>query len=488
MHDLILGTLPVAGLALASLLVLLLSAFVRSQRVVGGTAILLTLLLGGGPVLTLWGEGGKRVEGALLSMDRLGLFFAGLFVLAGLFSMVLALDYLEKKGRERAEFYGIVLLALCGMMVLASATNLILLYLGLELMSICFYILAGFLREHESSVEASLKYFLLGAFSSAFLLLGAAFLYGSFGTLDFAKLAIGLNSQAFSFGAPMVLLGFFLFVVGLAFKLSLIPFHFWAPDVYQGAPTPVTALMAVGGKTAALAAAIRIFLSVFSQSPMLVEKWASVFTILGLVTIFAGSMIAVTQRQVKRLLAYSSIVHAGFLALGVGALGLPGELGQKMLEALLFYAASYLFMNIGSFAVTGALERPENQDEPVRRFAGLGTTSPALAAVFALFMFALAGIPLTAGFLGKFFVFGVLVSAKSYWVAALGLVGAVIATYYYLRMVVALYFPPAGEEIPPAPVVGKATWVIIALTAGATLWLGLFPGVVTALAKGLTIG
>jgi len=488
MHDLILGTLPIAGTAAAALVMILLAAFVKSERTVGVVSIVLLALLGGGSVVHLWGLGGKRVEGALLSSDRLALFFDGLFVVAAALCMILALDYLQKKDRERSELFGLVALAACGMMVLGSATNLIVFYLGLELMSICFYVLAGFLREHEHSVEAALKYFLLGAFSSAFLLLGAAFLYGSLGTLDYAAMAIRIGTGALSFGEPILLLGFFLFLVGLFFKLSLIPFHFWAPDVYQGAPTPVTALMAVGGKTAAVAAAARLFLSVFAQGPVLAGKWATLFTVLGLLTIFAGSMVAVTQRHMKRLLAYSSIVHAGFLALGLAALGLPGGLGQRMLEALLFYAAAYLFMNIGAFAVTGAVERAGNQDEPLRRFGGLGQTAPLLAALFALFMFSLAGIPLTAGFLGKFFVFGVLVSAKSYWVASLGLLGAVIATYYYLKVVVSLYFPPAGDEVAPAPEVGVATWVVIVVTAVCTLWLGLFPALVTEAAKGLTIG
>jgi len=488
MHDLILGTLPIAATALAALVLILLAAFVKSERTVGYAGVALLALLGGGSVVHLWGLGGKRAEGALLSSDRLALFFDGLFVTAALLSMILALDYLQKKGRERGELYGLVALAACGMMVLGSATNLIVFYLGLELMSVCFYVLAGFLREHENSVEAALKYFLLGAFSSAFLLLGAAFLYGSLGTLDYAAMAIRIGTGSLSFGEPVLLLGFFLFLVGLFFKLSLIPFHFWAPDVYQGAPTPVTALMAVGGKTAAVAAAARLFLSVFAQGPILVEKWTTLFTVLGLVTIFVGSMIAVTQRHMKRLLAYSSIVHAGFLALGLAALGLAGGLGQRMLEALLFYAAAYLFMNIGAFAVTGAVERSENQDETLRRFGGLGQTAPLLAALFTLFMFSLAGIPLTAGFLGKFFIFGTLVSAKSYWVASLGLLGAVIATYYYLKVVVSLYFPPAGDEVPPAPEVGVATWVVLVLTAVCTLWLGLFPGLVTEAAKGLTIG
>ncbi len=489
MNDLVFGTLPVAAMGAAALLMLLLSAFLKSGRAVGYMSLLIVALLGGGSVFYLWERKGAVIPGALLSSDRLALFFDGLFVLAALFCMALVPDYLDKKNEsKRTEIYGLVALAASGMTALASATNLIVFYLGLELMSVSFYVLAGFLREHENSVEAALKYFILGAFSSAFLLTGAAFLYGSLGALDYAGMAIKLSGNLFAFGQPMLMLGFFLFLVGLLFKLSLIPFHFWAPDVYQGSPTPVSALMAVGGKTAAVGAAMRLFLSAFSQSALLSGKWAFTFAVIGLLTIFAGSMIALTQRHIKRLLAYSSIVHAGFLALGIGALGLVAPLGQKMAEALLFYVTAYLFMNFGAFAVAGAVERPENQDEPVRRFSGLGATSPLLAAFFTLFMFSLLGLPLTAGFLGKFYIFGALVSGHSYWVASLGLLGAVIATYYYLKVVVALYFPPAGEEPAPAPRVGALTWAVVVLAAAFTLYLGVFPGLVTAVAEGLNIG
>ncbi len=489
MNDLVIGTLPVAAMGLAALLMLLISAFVKEGRAAGYASLFITALLGGGSVAYLWDRNGLVVPGAFISCDKLALFFDGLFVLAAIFCMALAPDYFEKKQKSgRTEIYGLVALSAAGMMALSSATNLIVFYLGLELMSVCFYVLAGFLREHENSVEAALKYFILGAFSSAFLLTGAAFLYGSLGSLDYAGMAIKLSGNVFTFGQPMLLLGFFLLLVGLLFKLSLIPFHFWAPDVYQGAPTPVSGLMAVGGKTAAVGAAMRLFLSAFSQSSLLSQKWALVFAFVGLLTIFAGSMIALTQRHIKRLLAYSSIVHAGFLALGLGALGLVAPMGQKMTEALLFYVAAYLFMNYGAFAIAGAVERAENQDEPVRRFSGLGSVSPALGAFFALFMFSLLGLPLTAGFLGKFYIFGTLVSAHSYWIASLGLLGTVIATFYYLKVVVALYFPPAGEDPAPAPKIGAMTWLVVLVAAALTIYLGIFPGLVTSAAQGLTIG
>lgn len=496
MSEVLWGILPVAGMGLAACLLFLLAAVLKSGRTMGVLGILAVLGLGGVPVFLLWGQnpvatGFATVAGQslplLISCDSLALFFDGLFVLAGALVMALSLDYFEKKKAHHGELYGFIALAVTGMMALASATNLITFYLGLETMSISFYILAGFLRAHENSVEASLKYFLLGAFSSAFLLMGMAFLYGSSASLDFGGMAAAFKTGALPLGEPLLVAGFFLFLVGLAFKLSLIPFHFWAPDVYQGAPTPVTALMAVGGKTAAAAGAIRIFLSVFSANPMLSQRWMSVFVFLGLVTIFVGAMIALTQRHIKRLLAYSSIVHAGFIALGIGALAIA-PLRQQMLSALLFYLAAYLFMNIGAFSVAAAVERPENHDETLRSYSGLGTSSPYLAAIFSIFMLSLAGIPLTAGFLGKFYVFGALVKGGYIWTAALGLLGAVIATYYYLKVVVTLYFPSPGEDPAPAPAVKPITLCIITFTGIATVYLGIFPGLVTDLLKGIGIG
>jgi NADH-quinone oxidoreductase subunit N len=487
MSELWMGVLPVAGMGLAACLLFLLAAVVRSGRTMGVLGVLSTLILGGGGVVVLWSEGGKVVPAALLSCDRLALFFDGLFVLVCALVMVLSIEYFEKKKAHHVELYGFLALATAGMMVLASATSLVTFYLGLETMSISFYVLAGFLRAHENSIESSLKYFLLGAFSSAFLLLGMAFLYGSSGSLDFGGLAAAFATGLFPLGQPVLLTGFFLFLVGLFFKLSLIPFHFWAPDVYQGAPTPVTALMAVGGKTAAAGGAIRVFLSVFIVSDVLTQKWLLLFTTVGLITIFVGSMIAITQRFVKRLLAYSSIVHAGFIALGIGALAIA-PLREQMLAAVLFYLAAYLFMNVGAFAVASVVEKQDNHDESLRAYSGLGVSAPYLAALFSVFMLSLAGIPLTVGFLGKFYVFGALVKGGYYTVAALGLVGAVIATYYYLKVVVTLYFPTAGEEPVEKPGMGVASLAVLTLMGALTLYLGIFPGLINALVKGLTIG
>ena len=488
MRDVLLGIFPVAASAASFLILTLVSALVKKPRFTAG--LCLVLMAGCGvAVARLWVEGGRTVPAALISSDLLALFFDGLFLLASALVVVLSPGYLEKKGAHRGEYYALIMLSVTGMMILASATSMLTFYLGLETMSIGFYVLAGFVRSHENSIEASLKYFLLGAFSSAFLLFGIALLYGSSGSIEFAGIAGAFSVEFFQFGKPMALLGFFLFLVGLFFKLSLVPFHFWAPDVYQGSPTPITALMAVGGKTAAAGAAIRTFLAAFAVSPLLAEKWFALLAGVGLITIFVGSMIALTQREMKRLLAYSSVVHAGFIALGLAGLALlPKPQTQAMLEAVLFYLAAYLFMNVGAFAVASAMERPGKMDEPIRSYSGLGLASPVLAAVFSLLLFSLAGIPLTAGFLGKLLIFNALVDGHQYGLAISGFLGAVIATYYYLRVVVTLYFPPPAEETAQAPVAGPATWAVLALAACGTLYLGVFPGILTAVISGLGIG
>jgi NADH-quinone oxidoreductase subunit N len=486
--DLLMGSLPVVAAGASSLLLLLLAPFVRKPRVLA-TLSLGLLAACGYAVYFLWELGGKVTPATMLSSDRLALFFDGLFLLAAALVIAQSPAYLEKKGAHKGEYYGLVLISVAGMMILASATNFLTFYLGLETMSIAFYVLAGFVRTHENSVESSLKYFLLGAFSSSFLLFGMALLYGSSGSLEFGGLAAALSAEFFQFGKPMALFGFFLFLVGLFFKLSLVPFHFWAPDVYQGAPTPFSALMAVGGKSAAAAAAIRVFLSVFAASPLLSAKWFTLLAGVGIITIFVGSMIALTQRHMKRLLAYSSIVHAGFIALGLGGLAiLPKTYAQSMLEAVVFYLAAYLFMNVGAFAVAAALEPPGSMDEPIRAYSGLGSSAPLLAGLFSLLFFSLAGIPLTAGFIGKFKIFGALVQSGYYALAAWGFLGAVLATYYYLRVVVTLYFPPPSEETAQAPRLAPSTWVVLAIVCSATLYLGIFPGLLSDAISGLGIG
>ncbi|HNQ78022.1 MAG TPA: NADH-quinone oxidoreductase subunit N [Acidobacteriota bacterium] len=483
--------MPVVSLSVLGLGLLMLTSFAKVRdSLFGKLSLLGTVLLGGYPVLFLYSRGGAVSSAAMLSWDSLGLFFYLVCLAASLAAIALIPGYFSfKEVPGRQEAYPLIVFALTGMVVMASANHFLMFLLGLEMMSLCFYVLAGILREQEYAVESSLKYFILGVFSSSLLILGMGFIYGSTGELSYARIFDAMLTGDFRFGEPMVLLGFVLLLAGLFFKLSLVPFHFWAPDVYQGAPTPVTALLSVGGKAAALAATMRLFLEVICGSELLSRKWFALFAILGIVTVFTGSLIALTQSRFKRLLAYSSIVHAGFLALGIAAMAGGGGISPKAVQALGFYAAAYLFMNVSAFVCAQAIEKRSRMDEELSSLSGLGSTSPVFAALLSLNFLSLAGIPLTAGFLGKFYIFSALVEQGTkpfYWIAALGLLGAVIATFYYLKVLVILYFP-SKEQIPaPPPKMSPESWAVLLICSFFTVLFGVFPGAVLALADIVT--
>jgi NADH-quinone oxidoreductase subunit N len=431
------------------------------------------------PILNIIKSQGKSAPKALLTFDGIGVFFSLIFFFATIFTLIILPDYLEKKNSSHInEVYPLVVFSFVGMVILATANHFLMFFLGLELMSINFYILCGILREQEYAVESSLKYFILGVISSAILLLGIGLIYGSTSSLKYKNIAEVLSEDLFNYGEPILLLGFVLLLVGLFFKLSLVPFHFWAPDVYQGAPTPITALLSVGGKAAAVAATIRIYSEVVQYSVLLSQKWLILFAVIGLITIFVGSFIALTQSQFKRLLAYSSIVHAGFLALGISALAGKGEFLARGILALSFYVAAYLFMNVASFAVAVAVEKTSSMDESLLVFSGLGTSSPLFAALFSINLLSLAGIPLTAGFLGKFYIFSDIVLQGSkffYYLAALGLIVAVIATFYYLKVLVILYFPNKNQQPADLPKISPSVWVVLIVCSILTIYFGVFP-------------
>jgi NADH-quinone oxidoreductase subunit N len=480
--------LPVISLAILGFSLLLLGVFVKiKDQVFGKIALAGTLIFGGFPVLYLYSDGGALSQKTMLSFDGLGLYFYLIFLLTSLATIALLPSYLEKKGSKRQyEVYPLVIFAFMGMAILAAANHFLMFFLGLELMSICFYILTGILREQEYAVESSLKYFLLGVFSSSLLVLGMGFIYGSTGAFSYKNIEEVVTTGIFNFGEPLMLLGFVLILAGLFFKLSLVPFHFWAPDVYQGAPTPVTALLSVGGKSAGLAAAIRIYMEVFRNSELLSQKWFILFSIMGIITIFVGSLIALTQVQFKRLLAYSSIVHAGFLALGLAALAGKDIVVAKAVQGLAFYAAAYLFMNISAFVCAQGIEKSSRMDEGLLSLSGLGSSSPAFGALLSINFLSLAGIPLTAGFLGKFYIFSSLIAQGTktfYWIAALGLIGAVIATFYYLKVLVLLYFPTKDQVQAQPPELDLTSWVILILGTCLTVLFGIFPGFIQGLTE-----
>jgi NADH-quinone oxidoreductase subunit N len=365
------------------------------------------------------------------------------------------------------EYYALVLLAGVGMIFMAVAGNLILLFVALETMSICIYALTGFHKEQLKSGEAALKYFLLGAFGSAFLLYGFAFLYGATGSLDIIKIADFVKSHPQVLHVKFLVAGLVLMIAGMGFKISMVPFHMWTPDTYEGAPTSITGFMATGVKAAAFAALIRVIL--VPLAPMQ-HDWAGIMWVAVFLTMTLGNLIALAQDNIKRMLAYSSIAHAGYILLGFMA-------GTNLAQAgMLFYLLVYAFMNIGAFGVVALLSLKGEEFTSISDFAGLGFKYPVLGLVMSVFLFSLAGLPPTGGFMGKFYLFTEALRSGYVWLVLAAGVNSVISIYYYLRVVVIMYFKPqpAGSAIAIAPV---SPGIIFALAAASTaiLIMGIFP-------------
>jgi NADH-quinone oxidoreductase subunit N len=378
--------------------------------------------------------------------------------------ILLSVKYIPTINQQTGEYYALLLLISAGMMAMASAIDLIVVFLSLEIFSLGLYILSGLNRNDRRSSEAAMKYFLLGAFSSGFFVYGAALLYGATGSTRFSQIATALTNNAYDANLLYPAIG--LLIVGFGFKVSLVPFHMWTPDVYQGAPTPLTAFMSVGTKAAAFAAFYRTFLYALASQQAV---WGMALAILAVLTMTLGNLAALRQTSLKRLLAYSSIAHAGYILVGL-ATGTPSGA-----EAALYYLISYAFMNIGAFAVVIMLEKQGEMDASGERLRGLSKRAPGLAFIMAIFMFSLAGVPPFAGFFAKFFVFSAAVQGGMSWLAAIAMLNSAISAYYYLRITVSMYFGEPGDETVTTPVrSGPATFgMYVALVF--TVLLGIFP-------------
>jgi len=430
---------------------------------------LVTLLLSLGTAVYVWGQPTASYMGGATS-DTFSLGVRLVVGIAAIFGVLLSGDYLPAMRKQAGEYYSLLLLTASGMMLMGSATDLIVLFVALEIFSMGLYILSGFQRENPRSTEAAMKYFLLGAFASSFFVYGAALLYGAGGSTNFAAIGNALSSG--SGNAALALPGVALLVVGFGFKVSLVPFHMWTPDVYQGAPTPVTAFMSVGTKTAAFAGFIRVLMVAL---PSLQPQWGMALAVLAVITMTVGNLTALRQTSIKRMLAYSSVAHAGYLLVGI----VPGT-GSS---AVIFYLFAYAFMNIGAFAVAIAMERAGEGDLEQSRLAGASNRYPALALAMSIFMLSLAGIPPLAGFFGKFFLFKAAVDGGWAWLVAVGVLNSAISAYYYLRVTVAMYFSDASETVERRVWAGLNASVLIA--AVATVVIGLYPSVWTGLLGGL---
>lgn len=465
--------LPEIVLAVGAMVVLLVDIGRRSRDSAGPLAGLtvVILLLGLGSTLFLWGRPPAEYLGAAVS-DGFALSVRLVVLIASLFGALLSRDYLPTIERRSGEYYSLLLLAATGMMLMGTATNLIVLFIALEIFSLALYILSGFYRESARSIEAAMKYFLLGAFASTFFAYGAALLYGAGGSVNYVRIHEVLVAGG---GNPsLVLPGIALLIVGFGFKVSLVPFHMWTPDVYQGAPTPITGFMSIGTKAAAFAGFMRVMMTAL---PSLYDQWAMPLAVLAALTMTVGNLTALRQSSVKRMLAYSSIAHAGTILVALVAGSAAGS------SAALFYLFVYAFMNAGAFAVIIALERTGEGDVEQSRFAGMAEQYPALALAMAVFMFSLSGIPPLAGFFGKFLVFKAAVEAGWSWLVVIAVLNSAISAYYYLRVVVALYFTAAESESVRRTSGGLNFSVAVA--AIAVVLIGLYPGLWAGLLTGL---
>lgn len=412
-----------------------------------------------------WGNQGSGFAD-MVTCDNFGVMFKMVFLMASIITLFLGHRYLRVKGLNRPEYYALLLFSTTGMMVMATTADLVIMFLGLEIMSVPLYVLAGFNRRSLESSEAGIKYFLMGAFATAFLLMGIAFIFGAAETTNLRRIVTNFSYIAFHYNPTAIYFytGVALTLIGFGFKIAAVPFHTWVPDVYQGAPTPVTAFFSVAPKAAGFAVMLRIF--VFGMAG--VEQLTTAFWVLAVLTMSVGNILALRQDNVKRMLAYSSIAHAGYIlvALTVG--------GADAVSSALFYLVAYTMFNLGAFAVVTAMETRSGCRSEFTELAGLSTAQPYLAALLALFMFALSGFPPTAGFLGKFYIFSAAVHKGFIWLAVIGVMNSFVSVYYYLRVIKTSYFDDAPEKVTRV-VISPTMVVALVITAIGTLGLGFFP-------------
>lgn len=409
----------------------------------------------------------------MIVADGFAGFLQVLFLLSGLIAIAQAFDYIRRTGIERGEYYVLLLFTLAGMLIMSQATNLVMIFLALEVLSIPLYVLSGFARPKPASEESALKYFLLGAFSSGFLAFGIALVYGATASVGFEGIAQVVRAQE----AEMALLlsGAGMILVGLGFKVAAVPFHMWTPDVYEGAPSSVTAFMSVGAKVAGFAALLRVFITAF---PDLAGTWGLLVAVIAAATMIWGNIAAIAQNNIKRMLAYSSIAHAGYMLMILPAAAKAGVTASAITGAV-FYLMAYGVANLGAWGVVITLEKKEAHGLKLDDYNGLFSRSPWLAVAMAVFLLSLTGVPPTVGFSGKFFIFKAVLDADLLWLALIGIATSLVSAFYYLRVVVNMFMKPGEPELRRNVWLQATVWI----TALATLLLGIFPGTVLALAE-----
>lgn len=482
----------------AAVLVMLVDAFVKpAQRWITGGIALGGLFAAAVATIWLWAAGTASFDAfnGMIVLDELRLGFTLIFLLVSFLTLLISTVWVEGEQLPAGEFHSLLLFATVGMMLMASGNDLVIVFLGLEILSIATYVMAGFRRSDVRSNESSLKYFILGSFSSAFLLYGIALVYGATsiaepgaagrivpGTTNIAELASRVNDAQYP---ALLFAGAAMMIVGFGFKIATAPFHIWTPDVYEGAPTPVTAFMAAGPKAAGFASFMRVFVfglpfvvsSYSNTGATLHQAWVNTLVVMAILTMTVGNVVAIVQNNVKRMLAYSSIAHAGYALVGCVAAGTASDPAQRngALTAVMFYLLTYAVMNIGAFAVVQWIARSGDRRTSVEDYSGIGFQSPVLAFALSLFMLSLLGMPLTAGFMGKIMVFNAAIIQGYYVLVVIAVLNTAVSAYYYLRLIIVMFF---GDRTTAwaAPRVPASVALAIVLTVLGVLYLGIFPG------------
>jgi len=472
--------MPIVWLAIGAMAVLVVDALVRRE---GHAHLALTSLLflglSAGSVISRLGVGGPAeaaVFSGALRADAFSDFFNLIFVGVAILSILTGSVYFGRERRPLPEFYPLVLFATVGMMVLAAATDLVTLFVGLETMSIALYILAAIQRNSILSNEAGFKYLILGAFSSAFLLYGMALLYGSTRTLHLELMVSAVQSDPAIAQSLLFVAGWGLLLVGLGFKVAMVPFHMWTPDVYDGSPAPVAGFMAAGVKAASFAAMLRV---AWAGAPTFFQAWGPAISGLAILTMVFGNVVALAQTNLKRMLAYSAIAHAGYLLMGI--LVSRPDADDAAASGVLFYLLGYGLMNVGAFAIVTLVSRREGESADIAGFAGLARRNPVASAAMAICLLSLAGIPPTAGFWGKLYIFDAVVRSGHVGLAVIALLNSAVAMFYYLRVIVAMYMrEPRADAYEGDNLQVSLTMALVAVLI---LWIGIAPGTVTELAR-----
>ncbi|MFC1933175.1 NADH-quinone oxidoreductase subunit N [Chloroflexota bacterium] len=472
--------IPELSLAVFAIAIILLDLFVRRKGLLAIIS-LVGLVVAAGFTVAMWGGSSQAIFNNMLAVDSFALFFKLLFLVIAALVILASTDYVSKMARFQGEYYALVLLAALGMMLMAATTELISIYIALELTSISLYVLVGLLKDPKST-EASLKYLLLGAIASAVLLYGMALIFGVTGKTQLGEIAqvIQVMSLQTVLANPALILGIVLLVAGFGFKIAAVPFHMWVPDVYEGAPTPITAYLSVGSKAAGFAVILRVFYSAFGSPEWLSLNWGLVFAVLAAIGMTVGNVVALPQTNIKRMLGYSSIAQAGYLMVGLATMGVSPAANVLGQSGVIFFLAGYAFANMGAFSAIIAISNKLNSDL-IQDFSGMIKRAPVLALALSLCLISLIGMPPAAGFMAKFYIFSGAVQHGLLWLVIIAVINSVISACYYLRVVKVMWFgEPASEEKVPS---SGALRVALSLSCLGVLLLGIIPGYIMSLAE-----